>query len=82
MTSNHAPHRSVDSQWPDPIPFTTRLTDEQLSSLRQCARGISLRFEKPQIVNALIAGGYAEQNVAGVVTVTPKGHKYLRVHGY
>ena len=82
MTPKHAIQSSVDGQWPDPIPFTTRLTPEQLSSLRECAKGISLRFEKPEIVNALIAGGYAERNVAGVITVTPKGHKYLHEHGY
>jgi hypothetical protein len=82
MTPKHARHSSIDSMWPDPTPFTTRLTREQLSSLRECAKGISLRFERPEIVNALIAGGYAERNVAGVVTVTAKGHKYLRAHGY
>jgi hypothetical protein len=82
MTPKHALQPSIDSQWPDPIPFTTRLTDEQLLSLRECAKGISLRFEKADIVNALIWGGYAERNVAGVITVTPKGHEYLRTHGY
>src|SRR6266508_6146113 len=60
--------------------FTTRLTDEQLEALRACARGVSLRFEKPEIVNALVSGGYVERNVAGVITVMAKGHQYLRTH--
>ena len=60
--------------------FTTRLTNEQLEALRACARGLSLRFEKPEIVNALVSGGYAERNIAGVITVTPKGHQYLQTH--
>jgi hypothetical protein len=50
--------------------------------LRECAKGISLRFEKAEVVSALVLGGYAERNVAGVVRVTPKGHEYLREHGY
>ena len=57
--------------------FTTRLTGEQLDCLRRCARGISLRFESLEIVDALVAGGYAKTNVAGVVTVTDKGQQYL-----
>jgi hypothetical protein len=57
--------------------FTTRLTGEQLDCLHRCARGISLRFEAVEIVDALVAGGYAEKNVAGVVTVTNKGQQYL-----
>jgi hypothetical protein len=59
---------------------TTRLTSEQLEFLSRCAKGISLRFERLEIVNALLIGGYAEQGVAGVVTVTVKGHQYLRTH--
>jgi hypothetical protein len=67
---------------PSPVPpFRTRLTDEQLECLRSCARGISLRFERSEIVNALIEGGFAEKNVVGVVTVTAKGHEYIRTHG-
>ncbi len=72
---------SVDKPSQPLVPFTTRLTDEQLECLRSCARGVSLRFEKSEIVNALVAGGYADKNVAGVVTVTAKGHQYLRKHG-
>lgn len=79
MTQN-AFTSSIDSHWPDPMPFTTRLTPQQLSSLRECAKGISLRFEKEELVKALIAGGYAERNVVGVITVTEKGHNYLRAH--
>jgi hypothetical protein len=62
------------------VSFTTRLTGEQLEALRQCAKGISLRFEAPVIVNALVAGGYAEKGVAGIVTVTAKGEEYLRTY--
>jgi hypothetical protein len=62
--------------------FETRLTSEQLESLRACERGISLRFEQPEIVNALITAGYAEKNIAGVVTVTALGQEYLREYGY
>jgi len=59
---------------------TTLLTDEQLEHLSRCAKGISLRFESSEIVDALVAGGYAEKGVAGVVTVTAKGQQYLRTH--
>jgi hypothetical protein len=58
------------------------LTDEQLDRLRACAKGISLRFDSAQVVNALIAAGFVKRNIAGVVTVTSKGHEYLRTHGY
>ncbi|TMH63924.1 MAG: hypothetical protein E6H55_04890 [Betaproteobacteria bacterium] len=60
--------------------FTTHLTAEQLECLSRCARGISIRFEKSEIVDALVASGYAEQGVAGVVTVTAKGQQYLQTH--
>ncbi len=60
--------------------FTTRLTGEQLECLRRCAKGNSLRFEAPEIVDALVAGGYAQKGVAGVVTVTVKGRQYLGTH--
>jgi hypothetical protein len=55
----------------------THLTSEQLECLSRCARGISLRFERLEIVDALVAGGYAEKGVAGVVRVTAKGQQYL-----
>jgi hypothetical protein len=58
----------------------THLTGEQLECLRRCARGISLRFDRLEIVDALVAGGYAEIGVAGVVRVTPNGHQYLSSH--
>ena len=58
----------------------TRLTGEQLECLSRCAKGISLRFEGSEIVDALVAGGYAETGVAGVVTVTAKGQHYLWTH--
>jgi hypothetical protein len=60
--------------------LTTHLTGEQLERLSRCAKGISLRFESSEIVDALVAGGYAEKGVAGVVTVTAKGQQYLRTH--
>ena len=59
---------------------TTRLTGEQFECLSRCAKGISIRFERSEIVDALVVGGYAEQGVAGVVTVTAKGQQYLRTH--
>ncbi len=57
--------------------FTTRIPGEQLDCLRRCARGISLRFEAVEIVDALVARGYVQKNVAGVVTVTDTGQQYL-----
>ena len=60
--------------------LTSHLTGEQLECLSRCANGISIRFESSEIVDALVAGGYAEQGVAGVVTVTAKGQQYLRTH--
>jgi len=60
--------------------FTTRLTSEQLAALSRCARGISLRFESWEIVDALVAGGFVEKGVAGVVTMTANGQEYLRAH--
>ncbi len=59
---------------------TTRLTGEQLECLSRCAKGISLRFEASEIVDALVARGYGEKGIAGVVTVTAKGQLYLRTH--
>jgi len=60
--------------------FTRRLTGEQVAALRRCAKGISLRFDAAEIVDALVAGGYASRNVAGVVSVTPEGRRYLQTH--
>jgi hypothetical protein len=60
--------------------LTPRLTGEQLAALGRCAKGITLRFEASETVNALVAGGYANQGVAGVVTVTARGEEYLRAH--
>ena len=54
------------------------LTDEQLERLRQCAEGNTLRYEPPEIVAVLVAGGYAKEGIGRVVTVTPKGQQYLR----
>jgi hypothetical protein len=58
----------------------TRLTGEQFECLSRCAKGISLRFEASEIVDALVAGGYAEKGVAGIVALTVKGQQYLRTH--
>ena len=59
--------------------FGTRLTDERLDRLNRCANGNTLRFESAAIVDALVAGGYAKEGAeVGVVTVTPKGRRYLR----
>ncbi len=55
----------------------THLTEEQVECLSRCARGISLRFDRLEIVDALVDGGYAEKGVAGVVRVTAKGQDYL-----
>jgi hypothetical protein len=75
LNSSPATHQSQS-----PTSFTTRLTREQLEALSRCAKGISLRFEARVIVNALVTGGYAENGVAGVVTMTAKGEEYLRTH--
>ena len=61
-------------------PFKPRLNGEQHECLRRGAKGISLRFERSELVDALLAAGYVEQGLAGVVTVTPAGHEYLRTH--
>ena len=65
-----------------PAHYTIKLSPQQLERLHACAKGISLRFDDPELVGALIAGGYVEKNIAGVVRVTAKGHEYLRAHGY
>ncbi len=57
--------------------FTTRLTNEQLDCLSRCANGDTLRFEAQEIVDAIVAAGYAWKGVAGVVTVTVEGQQYL-----
>ena len=56
------------------------LTDEHLERLRRCADGNTLRYEPREIVAVLVAGGYAKEGVARVVTVTPEGQQYLRAH--
>ena len=67
-------------QSPSLASLTPRLTVEHLEALRRCAKGVTLRFEASETVNALVAGGYANQGVAGVVTVTVRGKEYLRAH--
>ena len=56
---------------------TLRLREEQLDALRACARGLSLRFEKWEIVNALLLAGFVEKNIVGVIRVTKDGRDYL-----
>jgi hypothetical protein len=81
MTQNHALKPLSVADPSDKVAlFTPRLTREQLECLSRCARGISIRFERSELVDALVAGGYAEQGVASVVTVTTKGREYLRTH--
>ena len=81
MTQNHALKPMSIGEPTDKVAlFTPRLTGEQLECLGRCAKGISIRFETSELVDALVAGGYAEQGVAGVVTVTAKGQEYLRTH--
>ena len=58
-------------------PFTTRLTKEQLDYLSRCAKGNTLRFEAQELVDAIVAAGYAEKGAGGIVTVTAKGQEYL-----
>ena len=58
-----------------------RLTPGQFSALERCAAGISLRFDPPSVVNALLNAGYLERNVAGVLTVTNSGVQYLARQG-
>jgi hypothetical protein len=81
MIHNHLP-KSLSIAKPSEAPalHATRLTDEQLECLSRCARGISLRFERLEIVDALVVGGYADKGVAGIVTVTAEGQRYLRTH--
>jgi hypothetical protein len=83
MMKNNRVLKSVPLAKPsDTLTFhLTRLTGEQFECLSRCAKGISLRFDASEIVDAVIAGGYAEKGVAGVVTVTIKGQHYLRLHG-
>jgi len=57
------------------------LTHKQPECLQRCARGISLRFDATEIVDALVAGGYAREGVARVVTITAKGMQYLQPPG-
>jgi len=80
VTHDRAMKSSDGSQPENVAPFTPRLTEEQLQCLNRCARGISVRFERWEIVDALVDGGYAEKGIAGVLTVTAKGREYLRKH--
>jgi hypothetical protein len=57
-----------------------RLSDEQLVALRACANNISLRFEEPRTVRALIEARYVSTNVAGVIRITAEGRHYLDAH--
>jgi len=82
MTPPKRTLKSVPNTEPSPtLPsLTSRLTGEQLDCLRRCAKGNTLRFEAAEIVGALIASGYAQKGIAGVVTVTAKGHHCLKTN--
>ena len=81
MIHNHLPKSlSIPDRSEAVAVHAARLTGEQLECLSRCAKGISLRFEKLEIVDALVVGGYADKGVAGVVTVTARGNQYLRMH--
>lgn len=56
------------------------LTREQFGALTRCAQGISLRFESEAIVGSLLACGYAELGVAGVITLTAEGDQHVQMH--
>jgi hypothetical protein len=73
------PKRALKSA-PNTDPSQTLLTGEQLDCLRRCAKGNTLRFEAAEIIGALVAGGYAQKGIAGVVTVTAKGRHYLKTN--
>lgn len=60
--------------------FSAPLSDDQFDRLKRCAQGNTLRFESSTIVEALVAGGYAREGPGRVVTVTPKGHRYLKMY--
>ena len=61
-------------------PICDMLTNEQLDSLRRCADGNTLRYERSEMVAVLVAGGYAKQGIGRVVTVSSKGPEYLKAH--
>jgi len=81
MTQRHALKTVADVKplGPDAT-FQARLTREQLECLSRGAKGISLRFEAQEIVDALVTSGYAEKGVAGIITVTAEGQEYARTH--
>ena len=61
-------------------PPKTRLTPEQLEALSRCAKGISLRFDDPRIVEALVNAGFVQRGLAGVIRLTAAGQEYLRTY--
>lgn len=56
---------------------TQGLNEEQIACLRRCADGNTLRFEALELVDAIVAAGYAQKSMMGVVTLTPEGQVYL-----
>ena len=81
MSGNRALRSMATANAPQLVALLApRLNDEQLECLRRCARGISLRFDAAEIVDALVAGGYAKEGVARVVTITAKGLQYVQTH--
>jgi hypothetical protein len=80
MTHDRALHSLSMAQSETPAFHTKRLSARQCECLRRCANGISIRFEASELVDALVVGGYVEEGVAGVVTVTARGREYLLTH--
>jgi hypothetical protein len=81
MTNTRAQRSLLNAELSQPFAsFKVHLTDEQVECLSRCAKGISLRFEASEIVDALVAGGYCEVGLARVVTMTATGHLYLQTH--
>ena len=79
MKPPRAPASPPAAESPEGVaPFKMRLTREQHECLSRCARGISVRFERSELIEALVEAGYAEKGVAGVVTVTERGREYLQ----
>jgi len=58
--------------------FDAQLTTEQRDCLTRCAKGITMRFERSELVDPLVDRGYAQRGLAGVVTITVRGLEYLK----
>ena len=78
MQNHTSTSPSIAGSFGPPPTAARHLTDVQLVRLRWCANGNTLRFESASIVDALVEAGYAKQGIGRVVTVTARGHQYLR----